>query len=943
MRRFWNPLLSPENWSIQAQVLFIALSPMVLISFLLAIFFTLERLEDLEEGLQDRGYALALQLAPICERALSRDDMTLLSQIVTRARNEPEVLGVSVFNREGHSLANMGHDVHTPPKFRAIINHAGGITIGDTGQSLYITAPIVTHTHAAHDNDSYMPPGTFLNFHPGDAIMGWFSIEMGRTVTRLRQYHVLMYCAMMVLGVLLLCGWMAWHMAKRFTQPISRLTEGVEKIKNGQLDIHIEPYGQGEFRSLAEGFNLMTKTLKSAHDELQQSVEQATADLRQTLETIEIQNIQLDMARKEAVTAAQIKSEFLANMSHEIRTPLNSVVGFINLLTKTPLDERQADYLHTMNKSAVSLLSVINDILDFSKMEAGQLRLERIEMNLQEIIEDALQLLAPLAQEKNLELIALVYADVPIHIMGDPMRLRQVITNLVGNAIKFTERGEVVVRAMLEEHNNPLTLSISVSDTGIGLTSEEQHTLFQAFRQADASTTKRFGGTGLGLVICKRLIEQMGGDIGVNSEPNKGSTFWFTFQTQTYTQPEAHNEQPLAHGHILVMDPSPLVRLSLQHMMHAWGLRTTLAATFKEAHALLISHRFDACLVGLPHSFCDDRSWDNLFALLHEHVPHALGVLLNSSDLTLQQHVRDRFAPHFTLVKPITSLKLYEHLLGMLVPHPDASDPQPEAHLAPVHPASIKKHTHVLAVDDYAANLKLLRALLEDADLSVTTATSGPEALALLKPNHPFDLVFMDIQMPGMDGLEVTRRYRNLERPGQHTPIIALTAHAMSNEREATLKQGFDDYLSKPISERELHTTIERWAKAGPIYCALSDHYFAAPLDVLDVDWELALSRTAHKKGLAKEIFHSLMEALPEEREALHAALADKNFGVLRERVHRLLGACCYTGVPRLEHLLRAMDQRLRRGTHLHEIEQAVQRINEEMERLLQRDDWLPE
>lgn len=300
--------------------------------------------------------------------------------------------------------------------------------------------------------------------------------------TTIRQYQVLFACSIIVLIGLGISGIFAFRMGRDVARPILNMAQTVEKIKNGNLNARVYTNAKAELRLLESGINTMAAALKAAHEEMQQSVEQATADLRQTLETIEIQNIELEIARKEAETGSRIKSEFLANMSHEIRTPLNGVIGFINLLMKTKLDGRQKDYLTTIQKSATSLLSIINDILDFSKIEAGKLSLDMVPMDLRECVDDALILMAPAAHDKQLELVPIFYSDVPEKIVGDHLRLKQIITNLVNNAIKFTEEGSVVVRIMLEKDlDETVMVCISVTDSGIGLSLEEQKLLFQRF------------------------------------------------------------------------------------------------------------------------------------------------------------------------------------------------------------------------------------------------------------------------------------------------------------------------------------------------------------------------------------------------------------------------------------------------------------------------------
>ena len=362
---------------------------------------------------------------------------------------------------------------------------------------------------------------------PGN-MLGYVALELDLKSVRLQQYKEIFISSVMMLfciGIALIFG---WRLMRDVTGPIRNMVNTVDRIRRGQLDSRVEGFMLGELDMLKNGINSMAMSLAAYHEEMQHNVDQATSDLRETLEQMEIQNVELDLAKKRAQEAARIKSEFLANMSHELRTPLNGVIGFTRLTLKTDLNATQRDHLTTIERSANNLLAIINDVLDFSKLEAGKLILESIPFLLRTSLDEVVTLLAHSAHDKGLELTLNIKNNVPDNVIGDPLRLQQIVTNLVGNAIKFTEHGNIDV--LVEQRaisNSRVQIEIQIHDTGIGIPERDQSRLFQAFRQADASISRRHGGTGLGLVITQRLVKEMGGDISFHSQPNRGSTFWF--------------------------------------------------------------------------------------------------------------------------------------------------------------------------------------------------------------------------------------------------------------------------------------------------------------------------------------------------------------------------------------------------------------------------------
>ncbi|MBS0290839.1 MAG: two-component sensor histidine kinase BarA [Proteobacteria bacterium] len=932
-----------NEWGIKSRVLFLTLVPTITISLLLSAYFTSTRIQDLEKALRDRGYAIALQMAPASEYGVFSGNTHTLQRLANDALSEPEVRSVAIFDKDGRLLAHAGHEQQTPTNILSVSDQSHGITMADTGNSLLFTVPVTMRDVIIEDYAYVESPYDFGANH--DSVLGWISIELGRMTTTIRQYQVLFACSIIVMIGLGISGIFAFRMGRDVTRPILQMASAVEKIKNGNFDTRVYTNARSELRHLEAGINTMAAALKAAHEEMQQSVEQATADLRQTLETIEIQNIELEMARKEAETASRVKSEFLANMSHEIRTPLNGVIGFINLLMKTKLDIRQNDYLSTIHKSAFSLLSIINDILDFSKIEAGKLSLDQLPMDLRECVEDALILMAPNAHEKGLELVPMIYTDVPERIIGDHLRLKQIMTNLVNNAIKFTEKGNVVVRIMLEkEMNDHVIICVSITDSGIGLSIDEQKSLFQAFTQADSTTTRRFGGTGLGLVISKRLVQQMGGEIGVESEAGKGSTFWFTFKASKVHDFSPDLYHPLLKNYrILVHEPHATTRLSLNHLISAWGTTVTEIAepdqivdTLK--NAMENQHPFHMIIIGINQLDKQSTFIEDLTRLAADKFDCRVCVLANTTDQSIDEAMQNAGVAVY-LAKPVRRIKLHDALVEVLIPKSTDLDvgslSKDLKYPSDSNLLEVSNQISVLAVDDYPSNLKLVAALLENLGVSADCANNGYEALQFIEKKK-YDLIFMDIQMPGIDGIEVTNRIRGEEDPGSHIPIIALTAHALTTEKEAVLRAGMDDYLTKPIDEKDLQRIIEQWTKKILIHSQNSNEQHQNTQQEkprIPVDWQLTLKLAANKSSLAKDMLMGLVDSLKSAQTQINQSFTKKDYKNMREHVHRLHGACCYCGVPALKTAVASVETAIAQKEY-DNINFLVVELNKEINRL---------
>jgi len=887
-----------KRLGIKYQILAITLIPV----FLIDLFFTYTHInssiEQENELLQSKSQIIARQIAGASEYNLYSGNDRQIRYLLEQTVGSDDIVLAAVYDRGGNLIAE---------------SVDASFDRDQTTDYLYHRQPILAQS--IEQADVFNPD---VSDDQQADTLGWVHLYVSRQELENNARRIIVDSSVFFVSILITAIILTVAISRRITRPIFALIEHLKYVETGQLGKVIEPTEENEIGAVQKGFNRMTRSLLTNRRHLNQRIQQATQQLNVAITDLESKNRELGFARDEALNANRTKSEFLANMSHEIRTPINGIKGFISLLGQSRLDRTQQRYIEIIEKSTDDLTNIVNEILDFSKMESGKLHIIDEEFDLYEVIEQTRDLLFITVLTKNIDLNLIIFSDTPRRVIGDKLRLKQILLNLIGNAIKFTDQGRVVVRVILvEQQDGNAEIEIAVEDTGIGISAEDQQYLFQAFSQVESSSTRRFLGTGLGLVISKNLASLMGGDIDMQSRPGEGSRFELRLPFKLPPPIGDADRDASAPAKALVFAADRTCLMETHSLYERAGI---IVESVEIDNRGGIDPVIDT--IRRNRSFIDLLVFDlrhlelDLEQLLHSEVVSGIRSIVMDYDRGFDPEPETQTVEFASVVS--TSQAIADLVAGRQTSHEATPADNNNGDRVP---------KRVLLVDDNRVNLTLAGELIRLWGHEVTEAENGREALEIFR-RESFDLIILDIQMPDIDGISLLGMMRE-RQPDNPVPIVALTANVLNDEADRLLELGFDYFLSKPIDEASFRELLDSHPERG------ARGAFDKPVTQADrdcsVDFQKSLELCAGNESLLRQIFEIIQRDIPEHRQQLADASSQKQRERLAAIAHKLYGVTCYASLPRLKRRVIGFQQQLERNKQAPP-ESAVQELLDELE-----------
>ncbi|MFO8743006.1 ATP-binding protein [Legionella pneumophila serogroup 1] len=887
-----------KSIGIKYQLRITTLIPAFLVALLFAFFYNGLFGKDLKQHMSRLGEAYIRQLLPAAQYAMLRNDYRTLQGLINASTINPEVKALAFYNADGRLIAYRGgkHSIHkpfNPPDYTGDYIESKQIN----PFTINFIAPITIPKFNLYSSTEFKELSTPKIFQADD-ILGWLSIDIDTQSLLIKRYQMLIVTIFITLFGLLMGLTIHYFLSKRIYMPIARLRRSMKQILSNEFETEIRVSSPGELGIIEKGCAHLQRQYLNTVRDLNHHIEIATADLQQSLELLEEKNIELSLEKKKTEEKSRQKSEFIANMSHEIRTPMNGVIGFTNVLLESKLDPLQLDYVKTIKSSAQDLLSIINDILDFSKIDAGKLNLDCIPLDIRGCIDEVLSLASPNAHKKGIDLIPITDINVPKMVLGDPLRIKQIISNLVTNAVKFTDHGYVLIRTKIEqETDKDYTLLFAIADTGIGISPEDQTKLFTAFNQADTSITRRYGGSGLGLVICKKLCEEMHGRISLTSEINKGSTFSARIKVEKLVAYEIEKNQThrFAHLKIICFDDNPLHLEAIGNGLGFWGIEAIRVDSFNKLSRILTKHK-DCKIAFINVNQGCERQAAELIAK-HKQIPFVLISKWPINDFAA-------LGARGFLYKPISIQKLQDLIES--IANENQTEKNTNQELDTLREQLRFLHPEILIAEDNPVNKMLLTSLLNN-NANITTVDDGEMAVTACE-DKKFDMILLDLHMPKLNGLEAAKMIRQKSLMNKHSPIVLITASSSDLSSIDMKKSGVDFCFQKPIDEKQLLIQILR---------IVDKTKHAA------IDWQLCVQKVSGNQALAEEFLAKFIEELYKNREEFIELMHQKNVKGLADSAHKLHGACCFCGVPILQKRVAQLEKLARRTANADNLTEA--------------------